>query len=153
MSWWKVSYYSKLMCESSHQLRLFFSSTGNNNKSKHDFCFSATDLFRGLEERELLAQYVSKISSSGGKIWFFDFSVSCGTSPDICSDWMMRDIYVHKQGTAAVSPHPRHQVGFSTPAEVCALQCVLSTKTAPLPCQWRDRNAVQQPCRLLCGFL
>lgn len=34
MSWWEM-WYSKLMCESSHQLGLFFLCIGNNNKSKH----------------------------------------------------------------------------------------------------------------------
>lgn len=47
----------------------------------------------------------------------------------VLTEWSVTSMYISR-GTAAVALRSRHEVGFSSPAEVYAPQCVLSTKAA-----------------------
>lgn len=90
-------------------------------------------VWKGCMRGSRLLNLSQKLVALGNKSFFFFFFLRFPRNKPkyfVLTEWSLTSI--HEQGTAAAATlQSCHQVGFSPPAEVCALQCVLSTKTAP----------------------
>lgn len=154
MSWWEV-WYSKLMSESSHQLRLFFCAWEmiiNQNTTVLILCHRFVR--RGGWDWDTCSICLKKNSSSGEWKTVFYCPRLLRSKPSYLF-WLNDPcLHAHEQRAAAAALHPRHQVGFSPPAEVeCPAVCPFYQNSTVLPFSEETEMLCSKPCPVLCGFL
>lgn len=102
MSWWEM-WYSKLMCERSHQLGLFFLRIGNNNKSKHR-CPASLPLIclEGWMRGSRLLGMSQKLFALGNKSISFIYLFFLSPLPEeraqtfVLTDWSLTFMYMSR---------------------------------------------------------